>query len=98
MGVVCTHPAETTGHDRYPPTTSKGGSSFVSAGGHPLILVGQEFLPHTDPQTGETHTPVLVQGSSFVTVDGIAVGMIGDALDCGDRLKTSATSFVTIEG
>lgn len=96
MATVCTHPATTTGHDGFPPTTSKGGDSFVGVGGHPIILVGQEFQPHSDGSN--THTPKLAQGSTFITVNGVPVGLIGDALDDGDHLATSATSFFTAGG
>ena len=96
MPAVLTHVSRTSGHDGYPPTVSKGGNSFVSIGGHPVILVGQEFEPHSDGNN--THTPVLIGGSSFITVNGVPAGLVGDKTDCGDTVVESATAFFTAGG
>ena len=95
MPAVLTHVSKTSGHDGFPPTQSKGGNSFVGIGGHPVILVGQEFEQHSN---GSTHTPKLIGGSSFIKVNGVPVGLIGDKLDCGDTVIESATSFFTAGG
>lgn len=96
MPIVCTHPATTTGHDGFPSTVSQGGDPFLVIDGHPVILVGQEFVPHRNSE-GAVHTPVLASGSSYVTVNGIPVGLVGSALNCGDTVATSATPLFTIE-
>ena len=93
MAGVAVHVATTRGHDNYPPTTSKGGSDYITIDGQPVIVVGTEFVQHC--YNGSCHTPIAVQGSDFVSIDGIAICQIGDLLSCGDRIATGA-DFVTI--
>lgn len=95
MPAILTHVSKTSGHDGFPPTISKGGNAFVSVGGKSIILVGQEFEPHSN---GSTHTPKLIGGSKFIKVNGVPVGLVGDKLDCGDTVVESATNFFTAGG
>ena len=93
--IIATHVSVSQGHGGFPPTPSAGGDSFMTIDGHPMILVGQEFLPHTSGKN--THTPVVTGGSAILTEEGIAVAMVGSPLSCGDQIASSATTYATVE-
>ena len=88
MAGVAVHVATTEGHDGFPPTTSTGGSDYITIEGKPVIVVGTKFVQHCDG--GSCHIPVAVQGSDYISIDGIAVCQQGDLLDCGDRIATGS--------
>ena len=94
MAVAAVHTCTTAGHGNFPPTTSAGGDSLLTVDGKPVLLVGQTFIPHTDGKT--THTPTLVEGSDLLTINGIQIGLVGSALDCGDSIASSASNLLTI--
>lgn len=94
MATAAVHVCVTTGHGKFPPTQSAGGDSTLTIDGHPVLLVGQTFLPHTDGKV--THTPVLVEGSDLLTINGVQIGLVGSALDCGDSIASSASNLLTI--
>ena len=94
--IVATHTAMSQGHGNFPPTPSAGGNGLLTVDGHPVILVGQSFVPHTNGKT--THTPVVADGSDFFTVDGIPVATVGSSLGCGDTIASSATQYFEVEG
>lgn len=93
--IVATHTAMSTGHANFPPTPSAGGNDLFTIDGHPVILVGQAFVPHTNGKV--THTPVVAEGSDLLTVDGIPVALVGSSLGCGDSIASSATVYVEVE-
>ena len=92
MAGVAVHVATTKGHDGFPPTTSVGGSDYITIDGKPVIVEGTRFVQHCN---NSCHTPVAIEGSDYISIDGIAVCEIGNLLDCGDRIATGS-DFVTI--
>ena len=96
MAGVAVHVATTEGHDGFPPTTSVGGSDYITIDGKPVIVVGTQFVQHCN---NSYHTPplppVAIEGSDYISIDGNAVCKIGSLLDCGDRIATGS-DFVTI--
>ena len=104
MAGVAVHVATTEGHDGFPPTTSVGGSDYITVDGKPVIVVGTQFVQHCDNSchtqfvqhcNDSCHTPVAIEGSDYISINGIAVCEIGSLLDCGDRIATGS-DFVTI--
>ena len=93
MAGVAVHVATTEGHDGFPPTTSVGGSDYITIDGKPVIVVGTRFVQHGDKPL--PYPPVAIEGSDYISIDGIAVCEIGSLLDCGDRIATGS-DFVTI--
>lgn len=93
MAGVAVHVATTEGHDGHPPTTSTGGSDYITIDGQPVIVVGTEFVQHCNGSS--CHVPVAIEGSDYISIDGIAVCQQGDLLSCGDRIATGS-DFVNI--
>lgn len=62
----------------------------VIVNGSPIVLVGAAVTPHG---TGTHSSPVMVEGSSTVFVNGIAVCRTGDAASCGHTLSTGSDNI-----
>lgn len=98
MPAASAHPAGTTGHENWPPTTSQSGySNNVFINGKPAIKAGTVFVPHSKPGNNpQTHPPSLVEGSASVFINGGSAGRIGDDLACdhgsGDAIAEGSTN------
>lgn len=84
---------KTRGHI-FPPVPSVEASDFVSEGSKGFVYVGCRYQIHC--HDGSCHIPILAEGSSFVTIEGKAVGRVGDATTCGDHVA-EGSSFINIE-
>ncbi|WP_318491921.1 PAAR domain-containing protein [Photobacterium leiognathi] len=80
QGSVC------TGHDGFAPRPSAGGQSLFKVNGIPVMATGDPFPPHDKPNN-PPH-PGTAIGSSKVTVNGLTVAMVGDAVSCGSAIAT----------
>lgn len=60
-----------------------GGQGFVTADGLAVSVVGDKVTPHAPSKTPHSAASVMVQGSSFVTIDGIPVVFEGCSASCG---------------
>ena len=75
-----------TGHGCAASTTidSSNTDGTVTANGLNIIVVGAPTVEHThSPPACPDHVETLKAGSGTVTVNGIAVGRVGDAADAG---------------
>ena len=79
--------ALTTGHDCVDETTidTSNTDGTVKANGINIIVVGAETVAHPFPPTPSCadHTAALNAGSSTVSINGKAVGRVGDSADAG---------------
>lgn len=66
----------TSGHDGYPGTPIITGSSTMFCDGKGVACAGDICEDHDKPKV-PNHTPVITGGSSFFTVDGRPVAMVG---------------------
>ena len=82
-----------TGHGGWPSTVVDGGTCATKSffNGLKIQLLGQtKYTPHTDNQP-VTHTePERAVSSASATfyMEGIRVARLGDAIACGDTIKT----------
>lgn len=59
--------------------------------GKPISVLGDAILPHgSGPHAG----PKIVQGSSWMTIDGIPVTHTGDAASCGHTAVGTAPADI----
>ena len=66
----------TSGHDGYPGTPIITGSNTMFCDGKAIACVGDICQDH-DKSHGHNHTPIITGGSSFFTVDGRPVAVVG---------------------
>lgn len=64
------------GHDGYPGTPIITGSNTMFCDGKAIACVGDICQDH-DKSHGHNHTPIITGGSSFFTVDGRPVAVVG---------------------
>ena len=72
----------TNGHDGYPPVQVIEGSDYVTCNGRKVALVGSRCEGH-NKRKGTYHVPIVSSGSSFLTVDGIGVAVVGSEVALG---------------
>lgn len=82
----------TSGHDDYPGTPIITGSSTLICDGKGVACVGDKCQDH-DKSHGHNHTPIITGGSSFFTVDGRPVAVVGSEV-----AENCDSSNVIIEG
>lgn len=70
IGDIC------AGHDGYPGTPIISGSDTLICNGKGVACTGDKCAAHNKPK-GHKHTPVITGGSSFFTIDGKPVAMVG---------------------
>lgn len=70
-----------TGHSCFPPRESTEGADTVTVNDKPVHCVGHQWAFHTCGDN--THKGALANGSDGVSVEGVAVGRIGDDVTCG---------------
>ncbi len=58
-----------------------GGNSFVTSDGLLIVVLGDAVEPHNRRQ--HRSSPHMVEGSSFVTINGIPICREGDQASCG---------------
>jgi len=61
-------------------TQLNGGQDFCTVDGDLIVLLGDPVQSHG---SGEHGSPVMAEGSSFVTINGIAVCREGHLASCG---------------
>lgn len=66
----------TSGHDGYPGTPIITGSATMFCDGKGVACAGDRCEDH-DKSHGHRHTPIVTGGSSFFTVDGRPVAVVG---------------------
>jgi uncharacterized Zn-binding protein involved in type VI secretion len=89
----------TSGHDGYPGTPIITGSKTMFCDGKAIACVGDICAEH-DKSKGSRHTPVITGGSSFFTVDGRSVAMVGSEVsgNCSSaNIIISGSDFLTVE-
>lgn len=59
-----------------------GGNDFVTSDGALIVVIGDSITPHP-PGGPHKNGPVMVGGSSFVTINGIPICRAGDPASCG---------------
>lgn len=64
------------GHDGYPGTPIITGSNTMFCDGKGVACKGDKCADHNKPKV-PNHTPVITGGSSFFTIDGKPVAMVG---------------------
>lgn len=64
------------GHDGYPGTPIITGSNTMFCDGKGVACKGDKCADH-DKSHGHNHTPIITGGSSFFTVDGRPVAVVG---------------------
>ena len=87
MPAVCrVGDALSTGHDCIASTTIETSNTdgTVTANGLNIIVIGAPTVSHThNPPACPPHVETLNAGSGTVSVNGIAIGRVGDAADAG---------------
>jgi len=71
-----------TGHGAWPPRANSEGDDYLIVNGKPVHCVGHAYPSHCDPDSN-CHSGKLAGGSALMTVNGNAVGRIGDPVSCG---------------
>lgn len=74
-GVACIGDM-TSGHDGYPGTPIISGSDTLICNGKGVACTGDKCADHNKSH-GHNHTPIITGGSSFFTIDGKPVAMVG---------------------
>lgn len=74
-GVACVGDM-TSGHDGYPGTPIITGSNTMFCDGKGVACKGDKCAEHNKPKVSN-HTPVITGGSTFFTVDGKPVAVVG---------------------
>lgn len=74
-GVACVGDM-TSGHDGYPGTPIITGSNTMFCDGKGVACKGDKCDDHNKSH-GHRHTPIITGGSSFFTVDGRSVAVVG---------------------
>lgn len=69
-----------------------GGQSFVTVQGHFWAVVGDAVAGHGE---APHDNPVMIQGSSFITINGIPACREGDSASCGHAATGSETMKVS---
>lgn len=59
-----------------------GGQGFVTVDGQLVVLLGDPVTPHA-PAPPHSTSPVMAQGSSFVSINGTPVCRQGHLASCG---------------
>lgn len=80
-GIACVGDM-TSGHDGYPGTPIISGSSTMFCDNRAIACVGDICEKHNKSK-GHNHTPVITGGSSFFTIDGKPVAMVGSEASGG---------------
>lgn len=96
-GVVRVGDSLSTGHACTPTTTLGGAAqSTVSGNGILMAVVGAPTVSHPFPPAPACipHVAALNAGSPNVTINGIAVGRIGDSADAGAMISGSGTIII----
>lgn len=96
-GVACVGDM-TSGHDGYPGTPIITGSNTMFCDGKAIACKGDICEEH-NKHKGHKHTPVITGGSSFFTVDGKPVAMVGSEVsgNCNsDNVIISGSDFLTV--
>lgn len=84
------------GKDSAGGTQLGGGQDFVTIDGDLVVVVGDPVQPHAPSNSPHSSGPVMVQGSSFVTIEGIPVCIAGNSASCGHA--STGRPHVTIDG
>lgn len=71
-------------------TQLAGGQSFVTVDAQLVVLLGDPVEPHGPPP--HSPSPVMAEGSSFVTINGVPVCREGHLASCG-HASTGAAWF-----
>lgn len=76
-----------TGHGPFPPRTNTTASTNVFINGLGAHRVTDGWAVHC---AGSCHDSVLASGSSTVFVNGLPLGRVGDAIECGSTIATGS--------
>lgn len=82
-----------TGHGAYPPRANSEADDYLLVNGTPVHCVGHGWSVHCDP-TPSCHAGSLAGGSALMTVNGRAVGRIGDPVSCGGSVAQGDSYWV----
>lgn len=98
-GIACVGDM-TSGHDGYPGTPIITGSGTMFCDGKAIACVGDICEEHNKPK-GHNHTPIITGGSSFFTVDGKPVAMVGSEASGGGcnsaNIIVEGSDFLSVE-
>lgn len=88
------------GHDGYPGTPIISGSGTMFCDGKAIACKGDICEEH-NKHKGHKHTPVITGGSSFFTVDGRSVAMVGSEVsgNCNSSANViiSGSDFLSVD-
>lgn len=94
MAFVCRLGDVSTGHSCYSSRPNDQGSPNFLVNGIPIHRVSDHWETHCcNVLPFDCHDGVCSSGSATYTVNGLAVGRIGDAISCGDTIKTGSPDF-----
>lgn len=86
-----------TGHDDCSAVPAVTGASNVLVNGQPVVCVGDSYAPH-----GCIHHPShvghLIEGAPSFFINGKAVGRVGDAISCGQKVAEGASFCIVGNG
>lgn len=77
------------GHGCFPSSNATSGSPDVSINGKPAVRVSDTYASHGCGVCAP-HGRALAAGSATVSMNGLASGRIGDAIDCGGVAATGS--------
>jgi len=77
-----------TGHGGFPSRAATSASTNVSINGLGAHRVSDAWETHSDGNS--SHGSVLATGSSTVFANGMSLGRIGDAIQCGSTVVTGS--------
>ena len=81
LGDVC------TGHGSWPPRANVEADDYLTVNGRAAHCVGHGWAVHCNP-VPSCHASALAGGSGYLSVNGRAVGRIGDPVACGSAVAT----------
>ena len=80
-----------SGHGAFAARACVSGEDSFTINGQPVVVVGCAYAPHTD--TRSTHGGHLSAGARGFTINGKAVGRMGDPISCGSRVAEGLAAF-----
>lgn len=81
----------TAGHASWPPTIINASQSKVFTGGIPVLVEGDQIVPHTEMvEPYETHGGSVQPRTSKVYVTGKKAAQMADPISCGDTVSQSS--------
>lgn len=93
MQPICLLGHKCTGHADWPPRPNVEGDGYLVVNGKPVHCVGHKWATHCN-SIPSCHDSILAEGSALMTVNGRAVGRVGDPIACGSTVAEGDSYWI----